>query len=110
MDLMERDSDRVSQTELVEAARIGDARAFEALVAPFRRELHVHCNLLTGSLTDADDMLQDSLLRSRGLGVICISPLQWPDSRDSLAELFTPRKIHHGSNMTLIALRSAIAR
>jgi RNA polymerase sigma-70 factor, ECF subfamily len=64
MDLMERDWDRASQTELVEAARIGDAQAFEALVAPFRRELHVHCYRLTGSLNDADDMLQESLLRA----------------------------------------------
>jgi RNA polymerase sigma-70 factor (ECF subfamily) len=64
MVLMERDWDRASQTELVEAARIGDAQAFEALVEPFRRELHVHCYRLTGSLNDADDMLQESLLRA----------------------------------------------
>lgn len=64
MVLREREPDRASQTELVEAARIGDTRAFEVLVGPFRRELHLHCYRLTGSLTDADDMLQESLLRA----------------------------------------------
>src|SRR3989337_843026 len=64
MVLTEQDSDRASQTELVEAGRIGDAQAFEALIAPYRRELHVHCYRLTGSLNDADDMLQESFLRA----------------------------------------------
>jgi hypothetical protein len=64
MVLMERETDHAGQTELVEAARIGDPKAFEALVAPYRRELRVHCYRLTGSLTDADDMLQESLLRA----------------------------------------------
>jgi RNA polymerase sigma-70 factor, ECF subfamily len=49
---------------LVEAARLGDPAAFEKLVAPHRRELHIHCYRLTGSLTDADDMLQESLLKA----------------------------------------------
>lgn len=61
---MTRDPDRTSQTELVEAARVGDPKAFEALVEPYRRELHLHCYRLTGSLTEADDMLQESLLRA----------------------------------------------
>ncbi|MBS1674334.1 MAG: RNA polymerase subunit sigma-70 [Actinobacteria bacterium] len=46
----------------IDAARAGDERAFAALVAPFRRELHVHCYRITGSLDDADDVLQNVLL------------------------------------------------
>jgi RNA polymerase sigma-70 factor (ECF subfamily) len=41
---------------------------FEDRVAPFRRELLAHCYRMTGSLSDAEDALQDSLLRAwRGL-------------------------------------------
>jgi RNA polymerase sigma-70 factor (ECF subfamily) len=48
----------------VRAARLGDQEAFARLVEPLRRELHLHCYRLTGSLTDADDMLQETLLRA----------------------------------------------
>jgi RNA polymerase sigma-70 factor (ECF subfamily) len=54
---------------LLVAARSGDTASFDALVAPFRRELTAHCYRLTGSLSDADDLLQESLLRAwKGLG------------------------------------------
>jgi RNA polymerase sigma-70 factor (ECF subfamily) len=46
----------------IEAARAGDGDAFAAVVAPFRRELHVHCYRITGSLDDADEVLQEVLL------------------------------------------------
>lgn len=50
------------------AARAGDERAFEALVEPHRRELHVHCYRMLGSLDDADDLVQETLLAAwRGL-------------------------------------------
>ena len=53
---------------LVAAARVGDAQAFAALVEPHRHELHLHCYRMMGSLTDADDMLQESLLKAwRGI-------------------------------------------
>ncbi|MFG2166388.1 sigma-70 family RNA polymerase sigma factor [Micromonospora chersina] len=45
-----------------------DEAAFTALVAPLRRELHAHCYRMLGSVHDADDALQDALLRAwRGL-------------------------------------------
>lgn len=45
-----------------------DEAAFTALVAPLRRELHAHCYRMLGSTHDADDALQDALLRAwRGL-------------------------------------------
>ena len=49
-------------------ARDGDSAAFTRLVKPLRRELHAHCYRVLGSTHDADDALQDALLRAwRGL-------------------------------------------
>jgi RNA polymerase sigma-70 factor (ECF subfamily) len=54
---------------LLAAAQRGDEEAFVQLTAPHRRALHVHAYRMLGSLHDADDALQETLLRAwKGLG------------------------------------------
>ncbi len=53
-----------TETARVAAARAGDEGAFGALTLPLQREIHVHCYRMLGSLDDADDALQETLLRA----------------------------------------------
>jgi RNA polymerase sigma-70 factor (TIGR02960 family) len=49
-------------------ARAGDGNAFSELVQPHLRELQVHCYRILGSVQDAEDLLQETLLAAwRGL-------------------------------------------
>jgi RNA polymerase sigma-70 factor (TIGR02960 family) len=59
----------VVTTDLISRAQAGDGDAFRALTAPHRRELEVHCYRMLGSVQDAEDALQDTLLAAwQGIG------------------------------------------
>jgi RNA polymerase sigma factor (sigma-70 family) len=60
--------DALPDWELLVAARRGEPAAFERLVSRHRRGLLVHCYRMLGSVQDAEDALQESLLGAwRGL-------------------------------------------
>ena len=46
------------------AIRAGDESAFVTLAERYRRQLHVHCYRMVGSLEDAEDLVQESILRA----------------------------------------------
>ncbi len=59
--------ERLEHNRLARAQR-GDEDAFAQLTGPYRRELQLHCYRIVGSLQDAEDLLQETLLAAwRGL-------------------------------------------
>jgi DNA-directed RNA polymerase specialized sigma24 family protein len=59
--------DLLTRNRLARAQR-GDEEAFAELTGPYRPELQLHCYRILGSLQDAEDLLQDTMLAAwRGL-------------------------------------------
>lgn len=86
-------------TELIARARVGDGEAFRTVIEPYHRELLVHCYRMMGSLPDAEDMVQNTLLAA----------WQHLDGFEERASIRT--WLHRiATNVCLSALRSARRR
>ena len=59
------DDSSVTRSAL-DRARNGDEQAFRELTSPHLRELHLHCYRMLGSMVDAEDLLQETLIAAWG--------------------------------------------
>jgi DNA-directed RNA polymerase specialized sigma24 family protein len=52
----------IAEGQLLARAQRGDEPAFEALTKAFRSELQLHCYRIVGSVQDAEDLVQETLM------------------------------------------------